>query len=312
MKKIVLFLTGVIITCCALAQDIYVVTAAKGLNVRSLPSTEGKILGSLANGTQITVYGIASGWAEFQYKDKHAYVSAKYIAFKEKVVVENIPKEHIEDTIVLPLATDTVIPSFIKSKRAKWEYHTLYENNPDFWQKWGFDLIPSAYVGYGTFISSGSHTPQGICSWGFDANLQFYSKEFKVNYLAETAVGYAMKGTAGRPLHYFIFRLSPGGLMYQLPKDIRLTALLGIYMGASGTDWYVYAPGSSKTYYAGFDAGLQLKVGLEYRNMGGYISYDQGFTDAMPDVQMSLINTGLNFHFYYRLWNMSENKILKF
>ena len=191
------------------------------------------------------------------------------------------------------------------------EYHTLYENNPNFWGKWGFDFIPSAYVGYGTIISSGSHAPTGICGWGFDANLQFYSKEYKVNYLAETSVGYAMKGNAGRPIHYFVFRVSPCGLIYEFPHDIKFSTLLGIYIGASGTEWSVYTT-RNNNYYAGVDAGVQVKVGLEYKNFGGYISYDQGFVDAISNLQMSLINTGINFHFYYRLWNMSENKIYTF
>ena len=312
MKRIVSFFISVVITCSAFAQDIYVVTAAKGLNVRSIPSTEGKILGALANGVQIIVYNISSGWAEFQYKDRHAYVSAKYIAFKEKVVVEDISTEQLEDTIVQPLATDIVVPSPMKDKRSMWEYHTLYERNPNFWKKWGFDFIPSVYVGYGTFISSGSHTPKGICSFGGDANLQFYSKEYKVNYLAETSIGYAMKGTAGRPIHYFVYRISPCGLLYDLPNDMKLSVLFGIYIGASSTIWYVDASLNSRDYHAGFDAGLQLKVGLEYKNIGGYISYDQGFTDAMPDLRMSLINTGINFHFYYRLWTLSKNKIYTF
>lgn len=307
MRRLILFLLGVFITCNALSQEIYVVTAARGLNVRSLPSTDSKIVGSLTNGTLITVYDISSGWAEIEYKGKRAYVYAKYITFKEKVVVESPKEEILEQMPILPMDTDSTSLSTTIKEQSKRKYRTLYEINSTFWNNWGFDLVPSLFVGYSTFISGGSYTPLGICSWGVDANIQFFSKMYKVNYLSEASLGYAMKGTTGRPIHYFIFRVSPLGLFYDFPNDIKLSALMGIYMGSSGTRWQIDL---YRNCYALYDAGLQLKVGLEYKNFGCYISYDQGFVDKlMTNLFMSLINTGVNIHFYYRMWDISKNKL---
>ena len=57
------------------------VVTADTLNVRSLPNTSGKILGTLKNGTSVTILGTEStGWYKINYKGGIGYVSNKYIS----------------------------------------------------------------------------------------------------------------------------------------------------------------------------------------------------------------------------------------
>lgn len=60
-------------------SEVYEVTT-NGLNVRAGSGTKYKVLGTLKNGTQISVKSKTSnGWYKFSYKGKTGYVSGKYI-----------------------------------------------------------------------------------------------------------------------------------------------------------------------------------------------------------------------------------------
>ena len=57
------------------------IVTADTLNVRSKPNTSGKILGTLKNGTSVTILGTESnGWYKISYKNGTGYVSNKYIS----------------------------------------------------------------------------------------------------------------------------------------------------------------------------------------------------------------------------------------
>ncbi len=58
--------------------DKVVVTASK-LNVRSIPSTKGSLLGTLRAGESIQVVSDTGTWAQIQFKGKPAYVSKAYL-----------------------------------------------------------------------------------------------------------------------------------------------------------------------------------------------------------------------------------------
>ena len=85
MKRFLLTLT-ILLFCGVIAssQQTYKVISQKGLNVRSQPTTESQVLGSLKSGSLVTVYSIEAGWAEILYNNTRAYVSAKYISLAAK------------------------------------------------------------------------------------------------------------------------------------------------------------------------------------------------------------------------------------
>ena len=62
--------------------------AQKGVNVRSIPSTDGEKLGTLSINEEIIALGDAvEGWQKVRYKDVVAYVSAEYLG-TEKVEIQ--------------------------------------------------------------------------------------------------------------------------------------------------------------------------------------------------------------------------------
>ncbi len=50
------------------------------LNVRAKPAMNAPVLGTLANGTEIEVYGVTGGWARIEYGGREGYVSRNYIS----------------------------------------------------------------------------------------------------------------------------------------------------------------------------------------------------------------------------------------
>ena len=56
------------------------VNSEKGLNVRSGPSTDYSVIGTLSNGSKIEVTGESGGWYRFDYNGKDGFVATKYTA----------------------------------------------------------------------------------------------------------------------------------------------------------------------------------------------------------------------------------------
>lgn len=54
------------------------VNSEKGLNVRSGPSTDYPVIGTLSNGSKIEVTGESGGWYRFDYNGKDGFVATKY------------------------------------------------------------------------------------------------------------------------------------------------------------------------------------------------------------------------------------------
>ena len=54
-------------------------TDGSGLNLRAFPSTQGRILASIPNGTEIPLYGKTENWYVTAYQGITGYVNADYI-----------------------------------------------------------------------------------------------------------------------------------------------------------------------------------------------------------------------------------------
>jgi len=57
--------------------------SAKTLNVRASASSDGEILGSLAENDEVTVIDAQSGWYKINYKDSTGFVSSAYLTFAD-------------------------------------------------------------------------------------------------------------------------------------------------------------------------------------------------------------------------------------
>ena len=56
-----------------------VATMGSNLNVRYTPSLQGAIIGSIPNGSEVTVYANLADWALVGYGDTVGYVSKRYL-----------------------------------------------------------------------------------------------------------------------------------------------------------------------------------------------------------------------------------------
>lgn len=83
--------------------EVYKVTPAIGLNVRSGPGTSYSRVGGLTCGTKVTVYEIKNGWAKIKHSGKDAYVSASYIKKADGTVdgeTQEVPGLRIQALII--------------------------------------------------------------------------------------------------------------------------------------------------------------------------------------------------------------------
>ena len=295
-----------------LAQNIYEVSVSSTLNVRKLPNAESKKIGTLANGTLVEVISINDKWANIVYANTNAYVVSKYLKLKYSIPQEKVSTDTISrknDTIVEPLDTiiaqETIVSQDSIPKRNKRNlFSNRIHNQQDniFWDQWSLDFLPSIFVGISSFVCY-ELNPVPLCSYGIDAGVQLkYSKYSPHNYVVESSVGYAMKGSGVFPIHYFTFRLLPIGYQYNLKKDVTLTALTGMVLNAGGgyAEAFDEAKLSKRIYANALDIGLQIKFLAEYKKWGLGISYDQGFMPVRYNSPY-LLNYGIYLHGTYRI-----------
>ena len=295
-----------------LAQNIYEVSVSSTLNVRKLPNAESKKIGTLANGTLVEVISINDKWANIVYANTNAYVVSKYLKLKYSIPQEKVSTDTISrknDTIVEPLDTiiaqETIVSQDSIPKRNKRNlFSNRIHNQQDniFWDQWSLDFLPSIFVGISSFVCY-ELNPVPLCSYGIDAGVQLkYSKYSPHNYVVESSVGYAMKGSGVFPIHYFTFRLLPIGYQYNLKKDVTLTALTGMVLNAGGgyAEAFNEAKLSKRIYANALDIGLQIKFLAEYKKWGLGISYDQGFMSVRYNSPY-LLNYGIYLHGTYRI-----------
>ena len=87
MNRVLFFISLLMLTfagsSCSKNENLYNVTAEKGLNVRATPTSNGKVLGKVEYYDRIEVDTIVNGWAQIKYNDRKAYVNANYIKKKE-------------------------------------------------------------------------------------------------------------------------------------------------------------------------------------------------------------------------------------
>lgn len=65
-------------------QNIFTATVAtrgSNLNVRSAPSLTAQIIGSIPNGSEVTVFSVDNGWAVVTYNSVTGYVKAEYLSY---------------------------------------------------------------------------------------------------------------------------------------------------------------------------------------------------------------------------------------
>ncbi len=125
LKKLVVLVAGCVCTL-LLSTAANAATVSKGivnadaLNVRSVPSTDGAVLGLLPTNSEVIVLSHQDNWYKIYFNNQEAYVSADYVIITATNVEFNIPDSsyvpsYIGNQYTVP-ASNGVIPSYAGSQ----------------------------------------------------------------------------------------------------------------------------------------------------------------------------------------------------
>lgn len=130
-------LTGllVIVFLCAFTPNVFAQTCYKVMaekaSVRSAPSSQSSVMGSLKKGEMVMVTNVVNGWVSFPYKDGIGYAS---IFVVKKVDESDLPatKPSHEESTSTSQPTDTFVPQkSTVQKKAQTEDNSLTKTGPD-------------------------------------------------------------------------------------------------------------------------------------------------------------------------------------
>lgn len=277
-RDYILILFFLVFNSIAYGQGRYEVTASV-LNVRSQPSTNSSIIGSIKMNDTIDVISIEDNWARFNFKGNVAFASSKYL------------RKIVEDSMENNIAIDYDINNNNKNKL------TFLKHNYNI----GLRLVPSVSFGFSN-LSVKNVSAKPILNIGTDIALQVILNDKMMflpkNYIMETSVGYSLKGSRSIPLHYFDLTISPLGYKYSY-KDYVFMGVIGSYFGISPskvrTNMY-----SFKT---NFDIGICWKFGVEYSKYNKLflsISGEHGLR-RVCDSKLKMRNTSIQINISYNL-----------
>ena len=306
IRCLIFFLLVSLLSTGLYAQTAYKVMAEK-VNVRSNPSSQASVLGTLNKGEVIMVTQVVNGWVSFLFKEKVGYVSLftvkktdTPVAPSQKALPTDSPAKKEDAPAVASVPTkvqDTQKVSRDKGKevtkrkpsKSGREQHNSVDRRGD------VCLFADIFGGYSTFIADVSPKP-GI-GFGADAGIQTdYTRliaKMPRNLFGEFALGYAYKGCAAYPIHCINFRILPVCYKYPL-SDVKVLGKAGIYLAQPFSD----IDTGYQTFYMSFDVGLSVGVGAEYRDIGAMISYEHGLTNMLDS--RGLCNRGVYLTVSYK------------
>lgn len=277
------------------SQMVYEVIAPKTVNIRNSPTVKSRIIGKLHNGDVVEVEKFVGSWAAFNYKDKLAYVSSRYLREKKVEQPEIVEDEHNP----ILVATDSNMTTNVHREDSSLfdddgQNRTTKTGKSSFFsfKNWNFQFGAEALAGYSNFYwDEGS--PKSSFGFGGGGFLDANSPSL---YFGSLYVGYNRKGSGAYPLSYLSAKIYPLGLKYAVTPEIQLYAKLGmnISLGFSHiTDKY----GEES---ADFDFGIVGSIGARYKQFGFGISYEHGCTPVIDsDVDLYNRNIFLTFSYYY-------------
>lgn len=256
----------------ALAE--YEVISSSALNVRSGPSAESEILGTLPPGHIIKDGEEVGEWLRFDYNGVTAYSSLKYFRRKEIAGPGDYKRSEFKlEGISHFTESDPVLVADTFSDK--------------------FDLYLTGGLGLGlSSFTCNIGDMDGKFGLFLETAAQIYWKGTRNLYM-DASLGYAYKGASTLPMHYLDIGLTPLGYYYDY-RDIRFVGNGGLYIGV---------PLSSLKYVdrAALDLGLSFGLSAEYNRFSVGLEFDYGLVNiATPDFKLH--NWGLMVNFKYKIY----------
>lgn len=275
-----------------IGQYVYEVISSSRLNIRSKPSTQSEIIGTLAPGQRIENGTEVGQWLRFEYESKHGYVSLRYLKKTErtssglqnnKPVAGSSQTQETGSQVERQSVGRTSVPEKrqINSSLLQENYlvHVpcISSDRIDIYLSGRFGLGLSSFTWKEGAVDGGLGLALDVAAQAYwNDQVSFIPR----GYYAEASLGYAFKGAAGLPMHYIDFTLSPFGYYHDF-SDFRLTGCVGPYFGI---------PVSSLKYVglSKFDVGLNMSASIEYNLLSLGLEFDHGFTNiSVPSVKLN-------------------------
>lgn len=283
-----------------------VVNVSDYVNVRSEPSLSSPILGTVTRGTVLISEMEDHDWIAVLLDGDVGYISTanlKRVLLKRTIEKTFEPEPQCVEVVIDTIQSqDTIIPF------SRFNIQEFVDSLPSYivsipkFTCDNFDLFLSARVGMGGSSYSWDDGPvSGKFSFSLDAVSQFYLNEklsfLPKGYYAEGALGYALKGAASFPMHYFDLHLIPLGYYYDW-KEIRFLGKIGVYTGF---------PISTLRYVgdANADFGISCGAAVEYRLLSAGLTFERGFTRVAPS-PVELYNWGIVFQMTFKILSFNQ------
>lgn len=261
MKKVVKFLLLTVWLICSyvtMAQDkeetqLYVTTV--NLNVRSAPSSNAKLLGTLSKGETVEVYSITKSWANVNYKGSKAFVSAKYI---EKVIEMIEPTEKAE--VVVEITEHKPVPIIDSSN-----------HKTPLTSKIHIRLFSNISIGLSNFYSFDAYSNPRF-GFGLDVGTQIITDFMPNHTFSEASLGFMALGNSKYSFPSFMINVLPFGYRDDLVgigfnplKESKWFVVGGFSFQFSGGNIAFYKNGTSYCFPSKPTINLYIKGGVEMK-----------------------------------------------
>ncbi len=262
----------------------YRIVAGSKLNVRQGPSSKSKIVGSLSHGDYVEVYNIANKWAEIEYNQKHAYISASYI---EKAPTPKVDSSHLSPQ-EKPIIQPTIEPVELEKKEVTKE------------RTGGkLDIVISAAAGFSNLYSPDAYsygTFGCLAEAGVRSKLGFLPQ----NMFVEATVGFALLGNSQYSFPGFAINIMPFGIEYGV-FDFPFHTQIGATLILGGTDIYVYQGDLHRTYYANPTINIVIKEAIEIGKHWDFgLLYLHGLNNVCDNLPIGLHHSSIQLFATYK------------
>lgn len=263
----------------------YRVVNTPKLNVRQMPSTKAKIVGSLSAGDYIEVDSIEKGWAYISHKGQRAFISAKYI---ELDIEEVIVGEQPENTT--PEPTQAVIAQIPSDTQ---ETTTSNKKIGNLW------FVSNLGLGFSNLASPDAYS-YGTFGMTAEAGLRYHWNFLPQNMFTDVTLGFTLLGNESYSFPYFSITLYPVEMAHKVFKtsffgQVGLSLLLG------GDDIYIYRDSFHQTYYANTCVALVLKESIELdRHWNVGLQYIRGLNNVCANLPIGLYHSSIQLFATYK------------
>lgn len=263
----------------------YQVTSTSKLNVRQRPSTLSKKIGTLSKGDYVNVYGIENNWAEIDYKQQRAYVSAKYIETAKESDVDTIRDAFAEDVRQSDIHPESIV-----------ENKPINEQKP---MQQNLCFVAALASGYSNLTSPDANS-YGSIGLIAEIGARYHWGFLPENMFMDATLGFALLGNSHYSFPYFSLNLYPIEIQHKLFNH-SFFAQMGFSLMLGGNDMHINRGSFYRTYHSTPNVVLMLKESIEissHWNVG--LQYIRGLNNVCENLPIGLYHESIQVFATYK------------